>query len=541
METFFASGETKAPEFKYKGKASDFEKHSKVNMAFYDDAVRIIEKVIEEYSSPEEFMKQAYGQSNDKCSPEEFRDAALAYLQRLGLENQAEVKIVSMPLAMASVTKLESKYVVSIANTPVPRKMVTNILDHEVGTHLLRMMNDEHQVWYQSRKNHGLRGHWSTEEGLAMLNSLLSMDIKCLWSAALRYWTVCLASCLGFVELYHKLKPYVIDPKRCFRCCVRAKRGLRDTSLPGAFNADQCYFVGAMRILRSIDHIDFRLLYCGSIALEDLPSICFKARKQVIRLPEFLATDKDLQNYRRQLHLIRQANDIKTDPLPCLKRLMGPKFQFRYSWTENLRRSSRVAEASAAETEDEGTDDDDDVDSDEPNIVDSQGLFSNHSMLLQKTKSRECRPGLFFTPHSNQDREEQTIPRIPDKAALLAKSPAKSKPKVAKRHSVPALGASSRKSITNGSTSGRKLSLSSSTPGLKIPSGSTDGKLSLSNVSSASGQKVSLNSGSSRRKSMKSSLRKSLTATKGRRASRKSVTTSYCGRRSSIFRSPVEI
>eukprot|EP00746_Dinoflagellata_sp_MGD_P090625 gnl/MRDRNA2_/MRDRNA2_35805_c0_seq1.p1 gnl/MRDRNA2_/MRDRNA2_35805_c0~~gnl/MRDRNA2_/MRDRNA2_35805_c0_seq1.p1 ORF type:complete len:627 (+),score=76.65 gnl/MRDRNA2_/MRDRNA2_35805_c0_seq1:116-1996(+) len=580
MESFFASGESVAPEFRYKGKSKDFEKHSSVNFSFYDDAVHIIEKVIQEYGSPAEFAKHAYG--SEMCSAEEFRDAAVAYLHRLGIENKAEVRVTSMPLAMASVSSAgkDSKHIVSITNSPVPRKMITNILDHEIGTHLLRMMNEEQQVWYHCRKKHGLRGHWSTEEGLAMLNSLLSMDIKYLWSAALRYWTVCQASCLGFVELYHKLKPYVVDHKRCFRCCVRAKRGLRDTSLPGAFNSDQMYFLGAMRILRSIDHIDFRLLYCGSIAIEDLPRICFMARRQLVRLPLFLRGDEDLSWYRRQLHAIRKANGIETKPLPCLRRLSGPRFQFRYAWKESVRKTSVSAETSAVsdslEEDSEDSEDDSIPDSDEPSVDESRGLFSDHGLLLEQTKkgTKNFRPGLFFTPLSNPVPLSSPLTNMtsPTPVAQNDRRPASSKPKALKafaRRSVssrklsldgskPNLKAASntstagrKPSINNDASSGR-LSLRSGARRMTRSSSAPAGKLSITHTAIA--QKLPLNSNTSvatsgrkpgkvasgRKPGKAASSQSYLAATNSRRQTRKSVpVVNRVERRSSIFRSPL--
>ena len=49
---------------------------------------------------------------------------------------------------------------------------------------------------------------------------------------------------------------------------LRVKRGLTDTSKPGAFCKDQATLDGAMRILMKRKEIDFRALFAGKVSLE---------------------------------------------------------------------------------------------------------------------------------------------------------------------------------------------------------------------------------------------------------------------------------
>ena len=50
------------------------------------------------------------------------------------------------------------------------------------------------------------------------------------------------ASRLSFRELFEELQDYIDDPQRRWEECLRVKRGLHDTSLPGAFCKDQVSF-----------------------------------------------------------------------------------------------------------------------------------------------------------------------------------------------------------------------------------------------------------------------------------------------------------
>ncbi len=56
--------------------------------------------------------------------------------------------------------------------------------------------------------------------------------------------------------------------------CFRSKRGLRDTSIAGAFGKDRAYLEGAIRILQQRDSLDFRILHAGKVSLARLLHIC---------------------------------------------------------------------------------------------------------------------------------------------------------------------------------------------------------------------------------------------------------------------------
>ena len=114
----------------------------------------------------------------------------------------------------------------------------------------------------------------------------------------------------GFSETFATLEPHVPDRVKRFRLCVRVKRGIFDTAQPGALNIDQAYFRGAMELMQHADEIDLLDLYLGQLAWEDLPKCRNYGRRQVVRLPKFLDTEKKLDSYRDKVSfpLFRRAS-----------------------------------------------------------------------------------------------------------------------------------------------------------------------------------------------------------------------------------------
>eukprot|EP00929_Paragymnodinium_shiwhaense_P012863 TRINITY_DN120749_c0_g1_i1.p1 TRINITY_DN120749_c0_g1~~TRINITY_DN120749_c0_g1_i1.p1 ORF type:complete len:1094 (-),score=361.32 TRINITY_DN120749_c0_g1_i1:53-3334(-) len=310
-EQFFASGFSEAPRFTYAYSeeyvTKQFEENSDVHFDFLPEAKRILQKAQDEHGGLEPFLQNLYGGEQISC--EEMRDTVLDYLKDHNIEDKVEIRIVDSMLSAANVVKPSpgEKYIVNIARAPVAQNLVPGICDHEVGTHLLRMMNDECQAWHGNRERFKLANPWTTEEGFATLNTYITMPSKLMAPQALRYWAVCRGAQLGFVELFHEIMGYFSDPKRAWQMCCRIKRGMIDTSQPGAFYMDQAYFRGAVEILQHIDEIDFARLYGGQIALQDMDKVHFVLRKEVVRLPRFMNTIDKLKTYKA--HCKRMINE----------------------------------------------------------------------------------------------------------------------------------------------------------------------------------------------------------------------------------------
>jgi len=312
-DAFVASDYSEPPQFTYAYPEADvtalFQENSSVCFALMPIAERIMQKV-DSFGGPDKYMELLSGQ--DKISAEEMQDTVAKYLKEQGIEDKVEIRVVESMLSAANVSSAgEGRYYVNIANGPVAKTQVQGICDHEVGTHLLRMMNDEHQVWHGRRARYKMGNPWTTEEGFATLNTYQTLPGKLLFPQALRYFAVCRGAQVGFVELFQEIRNYISDTKRCWQMCCRIKRGMVDTSQPGAFYLDQAYFKGAVEILQHLDDIDFGRLYGGQIALQDLDKTHFLLRKDCVRLPLFLNSASKLTKYLSHCRKLIRENEIE--------------------------------------------------------------------------------------------------------------------------------------------------------------------------------------------------------------------------------------
>ena len=153
-----------------------------------------------------------------------------------------------------------------------------------------------------------------TEEGLACINqcyekALDSEKKPYLFKAALNYSSSSKASTMSFVELFEELAKYIDDEKRRWKSVLRVKRGLMDSSEPGGLYKDQVYLEGAVAVLRERRSIDFKLLYCGKLLLEDIkkPFIMKRAKLDTLVLPPFM---ENMDLYMKALDVIAKTNFI---------------------------------------------------------------------------------------------------------------------------------------------------------------------------------------------------------------------------------------
>lgn len=298
---FFASDCQEAPVFRYNYLDEEidayFAETSHVCYECLPDAERILKLMYADYGSPKRFSEQLYGPGT--LDSDDLFDAIQAYVDDLNLMERVNICIVEQLLSIACVNKFsnESKFQIKIRSGALSGATVQSICDHEVGTHLLRMVNDESQTWHRNRDRYGLSNPWTTEEGLATLNTYISLPSKLLYPQALMYFAVCRGSSIGFVELFQELRSHFADPERCWTMCCRVKRGLRDTSKPGASYVGQAYFKGCVEILQNLNGLDFSLLYSGQIALQDLKRANRLIRRDNVRLPRFLSNERRYKIY----------------------------------------------------------------------------------------------------------------------------------------------------------------------------------------------------------------------------------------------------
>jgi len=274
-------------------------------------AVAILDKCLADFGSESNFLASDGGELLDQGQTEE---CIREYMEGLNLPCTYQIVFSETAIAPTSVVHRDSDNV-AIITCAVPlvyrRNRILGVLHHEIGTHLLRSLNEKLQVWYKKRNMYKLQPYAKTEEGLACINTQYEAAVagrKCyLWSAALHYYAICKAQELSFVELFRDLAQYVDDPFRRWKECVRVKRGLVDTTLKGGCVRDVVYLEGAVEILRRRTELDFHKLYSGKLTLADLsrPEIARRCKDGL--LPSFL---EDLPKYLSALDRVAEVNGI---------------------------------------------------------------------------------------------------------------------------------------------------------------------------------------------------------------------------------------
>lgn len=182
------------------------------------------------------------------------------------------------------------------------------MLYHEIGTHALRRVNYEQQPWFKKKKKYGFAPYLRTEEGLAILHSLLPTHNKFAYSSALRYLAVAQAQRGSFRALYQFLNHYITNPDKCWRASLRRKLGLADTSLPGGYTKDLVYFEGMVEVWRYLAQHDFNpeTLYFGKMSYQDAERARDLNPDFRPRLPSFYTQDRMV--YQEQLRTIGRVN-----------------------------------------------------------------------------------------------------------------------------------------------------------------------------------------------------------------------------------------
>ncbi len=295
------------PQFEYEESFSeeDLDHYGEASDEYLGVARGILSKVMKTWGDDTTYLSETEG---TELSRAEVDKQIREYLLLQGLENQVLVTYSSKVVARTSVKgnnliiRLPVKY--RSGNFP-------GVLEHEVGVHILRRLNDDQQPWKGKRKQYELDSYLTTEEGLAVLHANAVRQDKHLWFPALSYLAVYLAQRLSFAQLAKELQVYISSPEKVWDACVKAKRGLRDTSMPGGFTKNQVYFTGAIQVMRWLrkNHYDARPLYVGKVALDDLQT---GLQHSELTLEELHVPQLILRRdwYKTQLELIARENKL---------------------------------------------------------------------------------------------------------------------------------------------------------------------------------------------------------------------------------------
>uniref|UniRef100_A0A6J0T8S0 Tyrosine carboxypeptidase MATCAP2 n=1 Tax=Pogona vitticeps TaxID=103695 RepID=A0A6J0T8S0_9SAUR len=314
---FFKSDFTYNPQFEYASSAlsSVLAKHSQASNRFLKQAIKIMELTLQKYGSYENFEQATGGSLLPKSR---IWNHVRKYMAKEGCLGEIVVHLSEDLLSRASMTVVNGRPTLTINISTAREHWLEGMLRHEIGTHYLRGINNNSQLWsnWNGRRKHGLKPINPTEEGLASIHSVLFRKDPFLWRAALLYYTVYQASQMSFQQLFQDIGRFVMDPNTRWDYCVRAKRGWTDTSQPGCFSKDQVYLDGILRILRYRHSIDFFLLTAlGKVSYEDVDRLKDLGITENMRLPHFL---QDYRRYMEHLEKIMEVNELSDTELQTL-------------------------------------------------------------------------------------------------------------------------------------------------------------------------------------------------------------------------------
>lgn len=286
------------PQFSYSNSftQSDLLKHGLPNEATFQLAQEIINKAYHAKTEAELFASEG-----KLLSQAEVTQRTHAYLSSLGLDKRFQISWSDQYLVRSSATKDEIKFRIP---SNFREEGFQGMLYHEIGTHVLRRLNDEMQPWHGQRKKYNLQPYLETEEGLASLHSQLPRSIPYNFIDSLRYLAVYTAQQESFLDVWQALTPYVDDLDRRWMICVRAKRGLTDTSQPGGYTKDMLYLSGSIKVWQWIANNSDKItsLYLGKLSLSDCLKLENKAKIDQLVIPKFMKINQD-EYYKKICHI----------------------------------------------------------------------------------------------------------------------------------------------------------------------------------------------------------------------------------------------
>lgn len=276
-----------------------------ISLTYLPLAISILDKASNAFGSEEAYFDNSEG---DWLPFETIQYRVNEYLKINNLMNQVSLSFSADYASRTAIEKNETKFELRMRVPAVYREFSLNgMLHHEIGTHVFRWLNDQ-QLRLSLPQELKLTGHRETEEGLASFHTLLESKVPYLWNPALYYFTVATAKEYSFASLFLTLEKYCSSPQRRWELCLRAKRGLKDTSQLGGFFKDQTYLSGAVSVAQwiSLNGDSVEQLYKGKISLKDL-SILEKYQTNSLQLPAFL---NDKKSYLSRMNEIFSFNQL---------------------------------------------------------------------------------------------------------------------------------------------------------------------------------------------------------------------------------------
>lgn len=245
------------------------------------------EKLLNEAIAEVSHMPKEFKKSGTVLTSKEAKKQFEQAIKDFGLKSWS-VKIKKEMVADALAGK-ENSVLLRADATFTPERLKGTIA-HEIETHVFRAMNGALQPYKIFQR--GLAGYLTTEEGLAIYNQERTESSE----TEKKYWPA--SSVIGiykalrgsFLDVFHEVMHQGFDAERAWKVAIKAKRGLIDTSKPGAFTKDFVYFKGHREILDFVKNGgSIKDLYYGKITLKDLETVKkVKGLKTPIYLPAYL-------------------------------------------------------------------------------------------------------------------------------------------------------------------------------------------------------------------------------------------------------------
>jgi uncharacterized protein (TIGR02421 family) len=150
---------------------------------------------------------------------------------------------------------------------------VVRLIHHEIGVHAVRA-EAGHRAPLRVFTV-GLADYLETEEGMAVTNEVRHGVRSGLRLFALRVLAVHWARAASFSQVFHRLRRREVDPETAWSITMRVKRGLIDTSRPGAYTKDAAYLRGFLLINRFLEQGGSwsDLMRFGKVGLDALPML----------------------------------------------------------------------------------------------------------------------------------------------------------------------------------------------------------------------------------------------------------------------------
>ena len=199
------------------------------------------------------------------CSAKEFAKLIETRLRELGIS--MDIRLVSSMATKVWVDSV-SRAIHLNKNSLFAHQEVRRLLVHEIDAHAVRIYNGSCLPW--GIFSMGTAGYREAEEGLAVHFERQSGHLYPFQEKiyAGRCLAVYLSLSSGFVEVFEELLMY-FDEKTAYTIVERIKRGLTDTSRPGALTKEFHYFTGPAKV-RSYLHKggNLLMLLAGKIAFK---------------------------------------------------------------------------------------------------------------------------------------------------------------------------------------------------------------------------------------------------------------------------------